>query len=149
VKAEVTTRLARLQRLGLVARAAVLVSAVALTYAVAAAVAWNLSGTAGLQASAVAAGVCLFGAALALVVSHRFRDPESVLYGVLFGMLLRMGIPLAFAVYIFLEGGGLAEAGVLYYFVAFYPVTLGVETVLSLPPTACPARRPNSSQDVS
>ncbi len=140
---------ARLQRLGLAARAAVLVSAVALTYAVVAPVGWNISGSVGLRTSGVAAGVCLLGAALALVVSYRLRDPASALYGMLFGMLLRMGIPLAFAAGVYLEDGVLAENGVLYYLVAFYPVTLGVETVLSLPPTDSPARRSKTSQEVS
>ncbi|MBN2475769.1 MAG: hypothetical protein JXB62_14250 [Pirellulales bacterium] len=140
-------RFARWRRLGLAARVGVLLSVAAVTYAIAASVGWHVSGPVGLGASAVAAGVCLLGATLALVISYWLRDPASALYGMLFGMLFRMGIPLAFAVAIHLWGGVLAEAGVLYYLVAFYPVTLAVETALSLPPTGFPAGCPNPSQD--
>lgn len=142
-------RFARLQRLGLAARAAILVSVVALTYAVAGPVGWHVSGAMGLWASGVAAGVCLLGATLALVVSYRLRDPQRALTGMLLGMLLRMGIPLGFAAGMFLFGGVLAEAGVFYYLVAFYLVTLAAETLLSLPPTDTPRCCPETMQDAS
>ena len=50
-------------------------------------------------------------------------------------MRLRMGENIRIvAVAIQFRGGPLAEAGFLYYLLVFYPVTLVVETVLSLPP---------------
>jgi len=96
-------------------------------------------------AAAAAAGICLLGAVLALVVSHLLRGPKAVLYGMLMAMALRMGIPLVSALALHLQNGALAKAGVLYYFLVFYPVTLAVETVLSLPKTTPPARRPDGA----
>ena len=77
--------------------------------------------------------MCLVGALLALVISHVLRGPQWALYGVLAGMAVRVGIPSAFALAIIFYGGPLAEGGILYYLLVFYPVTLGVETILSLP----------------
>ena len=54
-----------------------------------------------------------------------------------------MGIPLVGALVFHLQGGVLAEAGLLVYLVVFYPVSLGVETYLSLPPTG-PTRAPGT-----
>ena len=102
-------------------------------YAAVAPVANAVSGPAGLAAAAVAAGLCLTGAGLALAASRRFREPDNAWQGVLIGMLLRMGVPLLSALPIQFCGGRLAEAGVLVYLVVFYPVTLFVETALSVP----------------
>jgi hypothetical protein len=130
---EMKSRFARWRSRGLAAQAAVLTVAVLAVYAVVAPVAAAISGLVGLAAAAVAAGLCLVGAGLALVASRRFRDPKNSLQGVLIGMLLRMGVPLFSALAIQVQGGSLAKAGVLIYLVVFYPVTLFVETALSLP----------------
>ena len=92
-----------------------------------------LRGWEGLAAAAAAAVFCLAGATIALVVSHLFRRPKQVLAGMLLGMAARMGIPLGFGLACHLHAGALAQAGLLYYLLVFYPVTLGIETVLSLP----------------
>ncbi len=44
-----------------------------------------------------------------------------------------MGIPLAVAFFVHFSGGPLADAGFLYYIVAFYAVALTSEIILSLP----------------
>jgi hypothetical protein len=137
-------RFARLRGLGLTTRSALLGLTVAALLVVVLPLAWLVTGPAGLLAAPVAAGICLLGAVLALIVSHLLREPRVALYGMLFAMLFRMGIPLTFAVTVHLRGGALAEAGVLYYLLVFYPVTLAVETALSLPgpqaSTASPAK---------
>jgi hypothetical protein len=124
---------ARWRSRGLATQAAVLVGMVLAVYAAVAPVAGALSGTVGLAAAAVAAGLCLAGAGLALVACRLYRDSKRALQGVLIGMVLRMGVPLLSALAIQVQGGGLARAGLLVYLVVFYPVTLFVETALSLP----------------
>jgi len=106
-------------------------------------------GPAGVEAMGAAAAVCLLGAWVALAVAHWLRAPAHVLVGMLLGMAARMGIPLGFGVGCHLYGGALAEAGVLYYLLLFYPVTLGVETALSLPRTDGHAHGRSAARDVS
>lgn len=91
------------------------------------------SNRAGLFAGAAAGGVCLLAAWLALGLSGPLRRPQQTLALVLVGMLVRMGIPLAAALAVCFSGGPLVDAGFLYYLVVFYPLTLTVETFLSLP----------------
>ena len=97
-----------------------------------------LSGTAALAAAILAAALCFTGAGVALVFSHWLRGPEHVLIAMFVGLIFRTGFPLMVGVLIFFRGGPLAEAGLLYYLLGFYPVTLVVETVLSLP-KCCPS----------
>jgi len=123
----------RLRSLGLAARVVVLCSAVALFGVPVGLVAYVLGGTTGALAAATAGGICLLGTVLALVVSHLLQGPKAVLYGMLVAMALRMGIPLVSVLAFHLQNGSLAKAGVTYYFLVFYPVTLAVETALSLP----------------
>ncbi len=124
---------AKLRRRGAAVRSVVLVGAVLLVYAGVAPVAGMLSGPVGLAAAAVAAGLCLGGALLALLTARRSADPSSAMLGVLIGMLMRMGVPLFSGLAIQVHGGRLAQAGLLVYLVVFYPVTLFVETALTLP----------------
>ena len=132
--------LVRLRSCGLAAQLTILVAAALVVYAVVAPLAGYVGGPMALVAAATAAALCLLGAASALVACRAFRDPKQALSGLLVGMALRMGIPLfsALAVQVFVAA--LAEAYVLIYFLVFYPVTLFVETILSLPADD-PARR--------
>ncbi len=101
-------------------------------------------------AASLAAGLCLAGAMAALLAAHWLRDPKLVLQAVLCGMATRMVVPLATGLLIHLRGGPLADAGVLYYLLAFYPLTLGVETFLSLPQTAAqPKTSPRTPRNLS
>jgi hypothetical protein len=131
--------LERLRRQGWGAQSAVLALAVLAVYGVVAPVAKHLDGLRGLGAAAVAAGLCLLGAGSALVAGRRLRGPNDVLLRLLVGMPLRMGLPLAIGLMCHFRGGVLAEAGLLYYLLVFYPVTLGVETTLSLPSAERPS----------
>jgi len=116
--------LANLRTRSLPARVAVLGAAVFVVYALVAPAIGLLGGWAALAAAAVAAGSCAAGAAAALVASHCLRGPNSALPGMLRSMAARMGIPLAFGLACHLRGGLLADAGLLYYLLLFYPVTL-------------------------
>ena len=135
-------RLTALRRQGVGTRTAVLAVVVLVVWAVVAGLAGRLSGAMAVAAASVAAGLCLAGALAALLTAHWLRDPKLVLHAVLAGMATRMGIPLATGLAIHFRGGALADAGVLYYLLVFYPVTLGVETFLSLPPAAAQLKTP-------
>ncbi len=84
----------------------------------------------GLASAAVAWAVCLVSGLLALWLAELFHHPEQAVQQVLWGMFPRMGMPLAACVLVYLRGGMLADAGFVYYIMAFYFVTLAVETVL-------------------
>ncbi len=139
----------RLRRRNLATRAAMVGLALMPILVIAAPIAHWLRGWTGVAAALMAAGVCLLGATAALVASHVFRSPQQVLQGVLLGMAARMGLPLALAVIVLLVGGRLADAGFLFYLLVFYPVTLGVETAMSLPESQQLNRSVESPQDAS
>jgi hypothetical protein len=86
-----------------------------------------------LPAAGVAAGLCTAGAVLGLWINHVFGDPKMALTALLLGMLVNMGVPLAFGLAIHLNGGPLSESGFLYYLLFFYLLTLAMKTVLTLP----------------
>jgi len=130
---EFMNRLVRLPRRRLPAGAAFLVGATLLVFGGVAPVAHSVGGGAGLVAAGTAAVVCLSGALLALVASGVFCDPGRVLSGFLVGTTLRTGVPLCAALVVQVAVPVLADAHVLVYFLAFYPVTLFVETLVSLP----------------
>lgn len=134
-----------LRRRGFTAQSAVLLATVLAVYGLVAPVAGSVSGPVGLAVAAIAAGLCLLGAGLALAACRLFGRPEHALHALLAGMLLRMGVPLGFALALQVRGGPVAEAGLLVYLVVFYPVTLFVETALSLPN----GDRPQHPGDVS
>ena len=134
---------------GLATRIGLLVGAVALALAVVASIAWPIGGGRAVLAAAVPAAVCLSGAVVALIAVSICQRREEPLLGTLCGMLPRMGLPLGFAVMTKFLFKGLVEFGVLYYLVGFYLVTLGIETVLSLPVAATPGRFPDAAEDVS
>jgi hypothetical protein len=139
---------ANLRNRSFLTQSAVLALSVLLAYGLVAPVAVWLGGVKGLVQAGVAAGLCLLGAALALAVCRRLRGPDYALHRVLAGLLFRMGIPLAAGMALCLQGGALAEPGILVYLVVFYPVTLFVETALLLPSDDRPCGRNEVSENV-
>lgn len=125
--------LAKLRSRGLVGQMAVLIVAVLGTYALVTPVALFFSSATGLAAAALGAALCLAGAVCALVVCRWLHDPRKEWKAALAAMLPRMGIPLGFALFLQIRGGALVEAGLLYYLVVFYTVTLALETAMTLP----------------
>ncbi len=125
-------RLDRLRNGGLPLQLAVLGLVVVVAFGLVAPVAWGLEGVAGVTAAAVAAALCLAGAGVALLASRLARGPNGALAGRLLGMAARMAIPLGGGFAFQIRGGPLAEAGLLYYLLIFYPITLSLETSLTL-----------------
>ena len=126
-------RLTRLSRQGLKAQSIVLGLAVLAVLGLVAPIAVVSSGWMGLAAAATASVACLLAGIVTLAVCRRLRDSDYAPYAVLIGMLPRMGIPLALAAIAIFLPGPLVESGLLVYLVVFYLVTLGLETVMSLP----------------
>jgi hypothetical protein len=114
-----------------------------ITGSIVAPVAYWRSGIAGLVSAAVAWATCLVSGLLALCLAQLFNDLNKFLYEVLAGSLVRTALPLGAALAVHLQGGVLAKAGFLYYILAFYLVTLVVETVMA---AATQIRRPPDSQ---
>lgn len=110
-------------------------------------VAYMARDRAGATSAAVALVTCLVSGLLALALGlvRLFRGPNNVVPQVLLGMLPRMGIPLAVCMLVHLQGGAIADAGFVYYILAFYFVTLVVETVLQVGETQ---RRPTEKSTV-
>ncbi len=119
-------------RLGLLTGQIALAIVVGLVLAPGAATGWMISGPWGIAAAVVAAVSCWMGAASALAAAALLSGVANGLGGLLAGMGLRMGIPLTCGLLLQLTGGPLTEAGVLYYLLVFYPITLSVEIALSI-----------------
>ena len=128
------TLLADLRNRGLSLRLAVMAAAVAVAYGLTVPVALHIGGGMAVTAAALAAGLCLLGAGSALFIGDRLRGTHAALAALLLGMILRMGLPLTAGVIIHIHGGPLAQAGLLWYLVVFYSITLTLGTILSLPP---------------
>ena len=92
--------------------------------------AYLLEGATGLVGALLSFAICVVCGGLSLVVGEVFRRPEQVLYQVAFSMVLRSGIPLGICMLMYFRGGPLAEAGFVFCLLAFYVVTLAVETMI-------------------
>jgi len=123
---------ARLAGLRLLGQVFVLAAMVALGWLLLCPLSYGLSGVDGLVASAVAALVCLAGGELGLLVAAAFRGPMAAMNGAVLGMLVRMVVPLFGGVAIHLMVPRLADAGFVFYLVAFYMVDLAAEIMLLL-----------------
>jgi hypothetical protein len=125
--------LSNLRRRGLALRMAALWAVTLVVLGLAIPVAFRLGGWPSVAAASLAGTACLLGASLGLVASRLMPARELAFVAMLAGTLLRMGIPLGAGLLIHLQCRPLAEAGILYYLVFFYPVTLILGTALSLP----------------
>ena len=118
---------------GLLFRAALLASAVFIAFAAIGSVAGCIGGSSAVMAAGLAAASCWAGATAALAMAKVLRHPCNALERLLIGMTARMGTPLAVGLACHVIGSPLVGAGLLYYLLIFYPLTLVVETALSLP----------------
>ena len=90
-------------------------------------------GMTGVIAALVAAGTCWMGGTLALIsTAIASRGSTAAMWALLFGMLFRMGLPLAVGLALNRAGGPLASAGVFGMVLVFYLLILVVETPLSI-----------------
>jgi hypothetical protein len=134
----------QLARLGLFAQAGVVAGVVLAAWLLVAAVAFAISGSAGMIAAAVGGLVCLVGAEIALALAALFRGPAAAMYSLAVAMLARTIVSMVFGVALHLAVPMLAAAGMIFYLLIFYVVALATETVLMVakvaPSTASPGK---------
>lgn len=125
----------RLAKLSLPARCGMLAAVMLPALLLGCVIGFVLAGPVGLGAAALSGGVCWFSATAALLFTGVTTTPGNyTIGGILGGNALRFGVPLAIGYLIHQQGGPLAEAGILYYLLAFYLVAMAAETPLSLAP---------------
>ena len=107
--------LSYLRNRGMAARLSTLGIVVLVALGLAVPIAFFVGGLAATASAALAAALCLAGAAAALIVGNYLRGPGEVLVALWLGMILRLGVPFAAGVTIHLHGGPLAQAGLLWY----------------------------------
>jgi hypothetical protein len=98
---------------------------------------WALQGSLGLVALVAAASFCgasAIGAQLiaTLLAGSALAGSASPIHAVMIAMLLRMVPPLALCAVVGLRRGPLTDAGIVFYMIGFYLVTLAVDTWLSV-----------------
>ena len=92
----------------------------------------TLGGTFGALAALAAALIVCVASILGLVLGELFRGPNEALMKLVFGMTVRMSLPLGACMVVCLNGGPLAAAGFVYYVLGFYLVALPIDTLLSV-----------------
>jgi len=91
-----------------------------------------LSGPIGIVAALVACGICLASGELALCISAITQKLNQGVQGILGAMLVRMAVPLFSLILLPKIGGPLVAGGVTGMIMAYYLITLAIETWLSL-----------------
>lgn len=124
--------LKKLGRLGPSSQAALVCGVVTALWLLAAPVAYNRTGLDGLFAAAIAGGITMLGATLALVLNSVFRTPATAMHAMALSMLARTMLPLGLGVVLHFNVPALATAGMIYYLLVFYLAALALDTTLSL-----------------
>lgn len=84
------------------------------------------------ETAGLAAGVCWFGSALALIFFHLLRQAGNVAAATLLGMLIRIAVPMVAVALVYSQGGKLADEEFFKLVLVFYFVTLTADTLLTL-----------------
>jgi hypothetical protein len=92
---------------------------------------WALQGSIGLVAIVTAAFICGASSVGAQLIAVLLVGSSPV-HSVMIAMLLRMVPPLALCAAVGLRRGPLTDAGIVFYMIGFYLVTLAVDTWLSV-----------------
>jgi hypothetical protein len=116
---------------GFISGSVTLLATVLLGYAAISPVAAWTQGMPGLWAAAVAALICLAAGMMALGLIERL-SASNPLASALGGMTLRMVVPLSAVAAVYWWDGPLTETGMVFYVLAFYMITLAVETYLAV-----------------
>jgi hypothetical protein len=94
--------------------------------------AYSVGGATGTGAALVAVVLCLIGGELGLLIAAAFRGPAAAMHGLMLGLLARMAMPLLVGATLHVKVPALADAGMVFYLIAFYMVGLACETWLIL-----------------
>jgi hypothetical protein len=93
---------------------------------------WALQGNIGVVALVAAAFFCGASAIGAQLIAVLLVGSANPVHAVMIAMLLRMVPPLALCAVVGLRRGPLTDAGIVFYMIGFYLVTLAVDTWLSV-----------------
>jgi hypothetical protein len=118
------------ERVGM--RVLLLTVAIALAAIAATPIGLMRSGEMGAACVWLAAVVCGLPGVAAVLVQAKCRDPQLLVLHVLVGFFVRLGVPLAVCMIIYLQGGPLVEAGFAGYLLGLYLVALAAGTLLDL-----------------
>lgn len=118
--------------MGLAAQAGLLAAVVLVAWLLVAPLAYAFSGSAGVVAAAVGAGVCFVGGGLALSIAGLLNHSSAAMVSLALAMLARTLIPLVLGVALHRAVPLLAGAGMIFYLLVFYMVALATETALML-----------------
>ncbi|MBL8828948.1 MAG: hypothetical protein JNM18_18350 [Planctomycetaceae bacterium] len=119
-------------QLGSWGRVGLVLAGILLAWLVCAAVAFELFAWPGVVAASVAAVVSAVCGAVSQAIADRLQAGGQALTAMGVSMALRMGVPLSLGLFWQMRGSPLAEAGVLYYLLVYYLMTLAIETLLAV-----------------
>lgn len=126
----------RLASLGIAGRCLLLAVALGIAVALVLPLAISLAGTAGAWAALSAALLIWIASAVSLAMGELFPGPgaNAALMKMLFGMSIRMALPLAVCMLAQLQfsNSPLMSAGFVFYVLGFYLVALPIDTFLSV-----------------
>ena len=127
----------RIAQLGLPGRSALLFLVFAALWILSIPVALVVSGPISVFTSLAAAAVVGFASILGMAFGEMFHGPNEAITKLLFGMIIRMAIPLVACLLVLATGSPLMNTGFVFYVLAFYMAALPIDTMLSL------AQQPN------
>ncbi len=93
---------------------------------------WFLQGNSGLVAAGIAAIFCGASAIGAQWMAALLMGPANPVHATMLAMMLRLAPPLMLCMAIGMRRGPLTEAGIVFYMIGFYLLTLAVDTWLSV-----------------
>ena len=93
---------------------------------------WALQGNIGLVAMGTAAFFCGASAIGSQFIAVLLTGPAYPVHATMLAMMLRMAPPLLLCMLVGLRRGPLTDAGMVFYMIGFYLVTLAVDTWLSV-----------------
>jgi hypothetical protein len=122
----------KLAGLGLVSQSALIGCALVVAWLLLAPLAMRLNGSDGLRAAAIAAVCCWLGAQFSLLIAAMIRGGATLMTRIWLGMIARAMFPLVVGTALHLRDPQLAAAGLIFYVLVFYMVTLAADTALLL-----------------
>jgi hypothetical protein len=122
----------KLAGLGLFAQSALIGCALLAAWLLLSPLAMQTAGAEGLQAAAIAAVVCWLGAQFSLAIAALIGEGASLLSRIWLGMAARAMFPLVIGTALHIRNPGLNAAGLIFYVLVFYMVTLAADTALLL-----------------
>lgn len=119
-------------QLGSWGRVGLVLAGILLAWLICSAVGHEIYGWPGVVAASVAAVISAVCGGVSQAIIDRLQAQGQALVAMAVGMALRMGVPLGIGLFWQMRESPLAQAGAIYYLLAYYLVTLAIETVLAV-----------------